>query len=214
MKLRVSMRSVLRWAARAAGITGGGSASGFELMLAPSREDPGSYAIKSIRKIDRRAVLKALRTFGLVSTPSLMPSGSSLGREERDEVGAGEAGSEPRITFIRLTPRQALSVFAEIRRRYSDARRLHAHLEAKKLELIGAGARGAVMRAYAADGTARGEGIVVELPHRRADGAEATFHVSVKDWMAGEVRADYDIRRGERVETYEVRGGCARLVEE
>lgn len=217
MRLRLLMGSMLRQVARAAGITSGGGASGFELMLAPSREDPGRYAIESVREIDRRAALKALRTFGLVSTPSLVPSGSAL--EERDEGGAGPASPEPRITFIRLTPRQALSMFAEIRGRYSEVRKLYAHLEAKDLELIGAGARGAVMRAYAADGTARGEGIVMELPHGRADGAEATFHVSIKDWMAGEggpgeVRAEYEIRRGERVETYEIKDKRVRLVEE
>ncbi len=219
MKLRVLIRSVLRRATRAAGITGGRSASGFELMLAPSRDDPGRYAIESVRKIDRRTALGALRTFGLVSVPSLVPSGSFTDRERRDEGGVGEAGCEPRITFIRLTPRQALSMFGEIRGRYSDVRELYTHLEAKNLELIGAGARGAVMRAYAADGIARGEGIVMELPHRRSDGAEATFHVSIKDWMAGEggsgeVRADYDIRRGELVETYEIKDGRVRLVEE
>jgi hypothetical protein len=76
------------------------------------------------------------------------------------------------------------------------------------------------MRACAADGAARGEGIVIELPHRRSDGAEASFHVSVKDWTAGgeggpgEVRADYEIRRGGRVETYEIRDGRVCLVEE
>ena len=75
------------------------------------------------------------------------------------------------------------------------------------------------MRAYAADGAARGEGIVMELPHGRADGAEASFHVSIKDWMAGEggsgeVRAEYEIRRAERVEAYEIRDGHIRLVEE
>lgn len=217
MKLHALMGSVLRRAARAVGITGGGNASGFELMLAPSWEDPGRYAIEAVRKIDQRTAHRMLGTFGLAGIPSLVPSGVIL--EARDDGGAGEAGSEPRITFIRLTPRQALSVFAEIRGRYSDVRKLYAHLEAKNLELMGAGTRGAVMRAYAADGTARGEGIVMELPHGRADGAQASFHVSIKDWMAGEggsgeVRADYEIRRGERVETYEIKDGRAQLVEE
>ena len=74
------------------------------------------------------------------------------------------------------------------------------------------------MRAYAADGVARGEGIVMELPHRRADGAEASFHISIKDGMvgeggSGEVRAEYEIRRGERVDIYEIRDGRVRLVE-
>ena len=81
MRLRLLMGSMLRRVARAAGITSGGGASGFELMLAPSREDPGRYAIESVRKIDRRAALKALRTFGLVSTPSLVPPGCFRGRE-------------------------------------------------------------------------------------------------------------------------------------
>jgi hypothetical protein len=59
----------------------------------------------------------------------------------------------------------------------------------------------------------------MELPHGRSDGAEATFHVSIKDWMdgeggSGEVRAEYVIRRGERVETYEIKDGHVRLVED
>ena len=59
----------------------------------------------------------------------------------------------------------------------------------------------------------------MELPHGRADGAEASFHVSIKDWMAGEggpgeASAEYEIRRGERIETYELRDGRVRLVEE
>ncbi len=211
MKMRVLM-GLLRLRT-----TCGAGASGFELMLAPSREDPGRYAIESVREIDRRTAHRVLGTFGLAGIPSLVPSGSVL--EERDEGVAGEAGCEPRITFIRLTPRQALSMFGEIRRRYSDVRELYAHLEAKELEPIGAGARGAVMRAYAADGIARGEGIVMELPHRGSDGTEASFHVSIKDWMAGEgssgeVRAEYEIRRSGQVDTYEIKDGRVRLVEE
>jgi hypothetical protein len=205
IKMRVLMRLVLRRARRKA------SASGFELMLRPSREDPERYAIESVREIDRRTARKALRAFGLAGVPSLAPSRSFLGG--RDEGGIGEAGSEPRITFVRLTPRQALRMFDEIRRGDPDVHKLYAHLEAKDLELIRDEVRGAVMRAYAADGTARAEGIVIELPHRRADGAEASFHVSVKDWKAGEVRADYDIRRGERVESYSIKDGRAYLAE-
>jgi hypothetical protein len=217
MKMRVLMGLLLRPRTCVAGTTHGDGASAFELMLAPSREDPERYAIRSVRKVDCRTAHRTLRTFGLTGSPSLVPSGSIL--EERDEGGAGEAGSEPRITFVRLTPRQALRMFGEIRRRYSDVRKLYAHLEAKKLELIGAGVRGAVMRAYAADGTVRGEGIVIELPHRRSDGTEASFHVSIKDWMAGEggsgeVRVDYGTKRGGRVEIYEIKDGRVRRVEE
>jgi hypothetical protein len=217
MKMHVLMGLLLRRRRCVAGTTRGVGASGFELLLAPSQADPGSSAIGSIREIDRRSAHMALRTFGLAGIPSLVPSGSVL--EELDEGEAGEAGSEARITFVRLTPRQALRMFGEMRRRYSDVRSLYAHLVAKKLELIGAGARGAVMRACAADGTARGEGIVIELPHRRSDGAEASFHVSVEDWTAGEgepgeVKADYEIRHGGRVETYEIRDGGVRLAEE
>jgi hypothetical protein len=158
-----------------------------------------------------------LRTFGLAGISSLVPAGSSL--EERDEGGAGEAGSEPRITFVRLTPRQAMRMFGGIREGDPDVRKLYTDLEAKGLEPVRDEARGAVMRAYAADGAARGEGIVIELPHRGADGAEASFHVSVRDWMdgeggSGEVRADYEIRRGERVENYEIQDGRPRRVEE
>ncbi len=196
--------------------TRGAGASGFELMLSPSREDPARYAIDSVREIDQCTVHRVLGTFGLAGIPSLVPSGGIL--EGRDKGVVGEAGSEPRITFIRLTPRQAQRMFGEIRERYPDVRTLYAHLEAKKLKPIGAGARGSVMRAYAADGSSRAEGIVMELPHGRADGAGATFHVSIRDWTAGgegsgEVRAEYEIRRGERVETYEMGDGRVRLVE-
>jgi hypothetical protein len=58
-------------------------------------------------------------------------------------------------------------VFDDIRGRDPDVRKLYAHLEAEGLELIGDETRGAVMRAYTAGGSARGEGITVELPHRR-----------------------------------------------
>jgi hypothetical protein len=217
VKVRVLMGLVLRRASRVARITRGAGASGFELMLAPSQEDPGRYAIESVKEINRHTALKALRAFRLVDTPSLAPSKSLPGQEEQDEDATGEASSAPRITFIRLTPRQALSMFGAIRTRDSNLGELYAHLKAKNLDLIRNEVRGAVIRAYAADGTARGEGIVMELPHRKADGTEALFRVSIKDWMAdeagsGEVRADYSIKRGEQVESYEIKGGRAHFV--
>jgi hypothetical protein len=211
MKMRMLMGLVLRRRTCVAGT------SGFELMLAPSGEDSGGYAIDSVREIDRCTIHRALRTFSLAGIPSLVPSGSVL--EEWDEGDAGQASPEPRITFVRLTPRQALRMFGEIRKGDPDVRKLYAHLEAKNMELIRDKARGAVMRACAADGTAQGEGIVIELPHRSADGAEASFHISIKDWMSGEggsggVRADYEIGHDERVETYEIKNGRVRRVEE
>jgi hypothetical protein len=217
MKMRVLIGLLLPRRRCVAGTAREKGASGFELMLAPSRDDPERYAIESIRKIDRRTAHRALRTFGLAGIPSLVPSGSVL--EEWDEGDAGQASPEPRITFVRLTPRQALRMFGEIRKGDPDVRKLYAHLEAKNMELIRDKARGAVMRACAADGTAQGEGIVIELPHRSADGAEASFHISIKDWMSGEggsggVRADYEIGHDERVETYEIKNGRVRRVEE
>jgi hypothetical protein len=211
MKLQVLIGLLRRRTTHRAG------AFGFELMLAPSREYPDRYAIVSVRKINRRTVHRALRTFSLVGIPSLVPSVGIL--EARDEGDAGTASPEPRITFIRLTPRQVLKMFGEIREKYPDVRELYTYLEAKELEPIGAGARGAVMRSCAADGIVCGEGIVMELPHRRADGTEASFHVSIRNWTggeagSGEVSADYEVRRGERVETYEIRDGRVRLVDE
>ena len=93
-------------------------------------------------------------------------------------------------------------------------RTLYARLEGKNVDLIRDEVRGAVMRAYAANDTARVEGIVLELHHRRADGIEVSFHVSIKDWKAGsgEMKVDYTIRRGERVDTYAVKDGRAHLV--
>jgi hypothetical protein len=215
MKVRMLRRLGLRWVVGAR-ISREGSASGFELMLAPSREDPRRYAIESIKRIDRRTALRTLRICGLIA--AVLPK-SFLAQEERDGDGAGEANAAARIRFVRLTPRQVLSMFDEIRRRDADARELYADLRGKSFDLIGDRARGAVIRAYAADCTVRGEGIVMELPHRRADGAEATFNVSIKDGMtgearSGEVKADYAIRCGERVDTYEIRDGQAHLVKE
>ncbi len=214
MKVRMLRRLGLRRAAPGAGVYHEGSASGFELTLAPSREDPGRYAIESIKPLDRRTALRTLRTCRL--TAAVLPK-SFPAQEEQD--GDGEANAAARIRFVRLTPRQALSVFDEIRRRDADARKLYADLRGKGFDLIGDRVRGAVIRAYAADGAARGEGIVMELPHRRADGAEATFNVSIKDGMtgeagSGEVKADYAIRCGERVDAYEIRDGQARLAKE
>jgi hypothetical protein len=209
MKMRVLVELVFQRARRRT--TRATGTSGFELMLAPSREDPARYAIELVREIDRRTALMTLRAFGLASIPSLVLSRGFLGG--RAGGGAGEAGySEPRITFVRLTPRQALRMFGEIRRRDPGVRKLYAHLQARDLKLIRDEARGAVMRAYAADGTARGEGAVIELPHGRADGTEASFHVTLKDRMAGEggsgeVRAEYEIWRGEEVETYKIEDG-------
>jgi hypothetical protein len=215
MKMRMLRRLLLRRTTCAARTTRRAGASGFELMLAPSREDPGRYVINEVREIDRRTAHRALRAFGLVGIPSLVPSGSCL--EERDEGVVGEAGPAPRITFVRLTPRQALRMFEAIRRGDPEVRKLYAHLEEKDLELVGDEARGAVMRAYAADGTVRGGGIVIELPHRGTGGAEASFHIAIKEWTggeggSGEVRADYEIRRGERVEAYEIKDGRPRLI--
>jgi hypothetical protein len=107
-------------------------------------------------------------------------------------------------------------LFASISRRNPDVRKLYANLEGKGFGLIKGRARGAVMRAYAADGIPRGEGLVIELPHRGAGGKEASFHVSIKDGMTGavgakpaEVWADYAIREGERIDTYTIEGGRA-----
>src|SRR5215216_7569482 len=117
MKMRMLMRLVLRRAMRVARITRGIGASGFELILAPSPEDPRRYVVESIREIDRHTALEAWRNFGLVATPALMPSRGLPGKKEQDGGGTGEASSAPRIRFIRLAPRQAMSVFGEIRRR-------------------------------------------------------------------------------------------------
>jgi hypothetical protein len=218
MKLRGLMGWVLGRATDVAGIARGAGASGFELLLTPSREDPGHYAIGSVGLIDRRAAHEVLRDFELVGTSSFVPYRSIVGRGEQDEGGVGTAGPQPRITLVRLTPRQAWRIFARIRRREPDVRKLYAHLGTRNLEQIRDEARGSVMRAYAANGVARGEGVVVELLHRRADGTEASLHVSIKDWMAdeggsGEVKAEYEIRHGEQIEIYEIEDGRVCLVE-
>jgi hypothetical protein len=207
MTMRKLMRPGPRWATPGARFTRESSASGFELTLASSQEESRRCVIESIKPLDRRTALKTLRTCGLGAT--VLPK-SFLAREERVGNDAREASAAARIRFVKLTPRQALSMFDEVRRRDTSVRTLYANLRGKDFGLIRDQVRGAVVRAYAADGTARGVGIVMELPHRRADGAEAVFNVSVKDGMtgegwSGEVKADYDIRCGKQVDTYEIR---------
>ncbi len=185
------MRS--RGGKRIAGISSRGGVSGFELTLVPSREDPKRYAIGSVRKIDRHKALEALRTCSLAA--AVLPD-DLLAREEH--AGAGEASAEARIAFVRLAPLQVLSLFDAILGRDAGVRKLYSNLEEGDFGLIRDRARGSVIRAYATDGIARGEGIVMELPHKRADGTEAVFNLSIKDGMTGEgkpggVRADYAI---------------------
>ena len=208
IKTRVLMGWGLRWAARMAKIAYRSGVSGFELTLAPSEENPRRYAIESVKQIDRRAILEMLRTSGLVN--ALLPR-DLLYQKGRAEVDTGKASAVPRITLIRLTPQQTLSAFNAILARETDVRKLYAHLKEKDYNLIGTRARGSVMRAYAADGIVRGEGVVMELPHEGVAGVDASFNVSVKDGMAGEgeaksceVRADYVIRRGKQAGTYTI----------
>lgn len=190
---------------RIAGIAHRGGVCGFELTLAPSREDSKRYAIKSVREIDPHTALEALRTCSLAA--AVLPN-NLVAQEEH--VGAGEASAEARIAFVRLAPRQVLSMFDVILGRDAGVRKLYSDLEERNFGLIRDQARGSVIRAYATDGTARGEGLVMELPHKREDGTEAVFKVSIKDGMTGEgrpgeVRADYAIRRGKTVEAQAVR---------
>ena len=206
IKTLVLMRWGLRRAVRMAKIAYRSGVSGFELTLAPSGENPRRYAIELVKQIDRHAILEMLRTSGLVN--ALLPR-DFLYRKGRAEVDAGKASAVPRITLIRLTPQQTLSAFNAILAREPDVRKLYAHLREKDFNLIGKRARGSVMRAYAADGIVRGEGAVMELPHKGVAGVDASFNVSVKDGMAGEgkaksceVRADYVIRRGKQTSTY------------
>jgi hypothetical protein len=196
--------------ARVARIVRRDEAPGFEIALEPSPEHPGDYATGSISLIDRRTALKTLRTYGLGTFP---PPGDPRAREGSGRDCA-EKGNMARIRFVRLAPRQTLSLFDSISRRNPDVRRLYADFEGKGFGLIRGRARGAVLRAYAADGIPRGEGLVIELPHRGPGGKEASFNVSIRDRMTGEagarpaeVRADYAIREGGRIDTYTIEGG-------
>jgi hypothetical protein len=182
--------------------------SGFELTLAPSGKNPRLYAIESVKQIDRCAILETLRMSGLVN--ALLPRGL-IHQERRVEGETGKADTASRITLIRLTPQQTLSAFNTIHAREPNVRKLYAHLKEKDFNLIGKWARGSVMCAYAADGIVRGEGIIIELPHEGATGADASFNVSVKDKMVSEgevksceVRADYVIRGGDQDGTYTI----------
>jgi hypothetical protein len=177
----------------------GGGVYGFELTLAPSRGSSERYAIESVREIDRHTALDVLRTCSLAA--AVLPENFLL---QEEQAGAVEASAAARIAFVRLAPRQVLSMFDVIRKRDAGVGKLYSSLEEENFGLIRDRARGSVIRAYAPDGAARGEGIVMELPHTGADGTEAVFNVSIKDRMTGEgkpgeVRADYVITRGKRV---------------
>ncbi len=108
-------------------------------------------------------------------------------------------------------------MFEVILRNYPGVRKLYASLEKKGFELVEREVRGAVIRAYSADGVARREGIVIELSHESVDGTEASFNVSIKDGVAGEadgsggVKADYGIRRGGQLDIYEIEDGRSLL---
>ena len=175
-----------------AGISRRGGVSGFEMTLVPSRGDPERYAIRSVREIDRPKALEALRTCSLAA--AVLP-GDLLAQGEKAAVGAGEASAEARIAFVRLAPRQVLSMFDVIRKGDAGVRELYSDLQEGGFGLMGDRARGSVIRAYAADGAARGEGIVMELPHKGADGTEAVFNVTIKGGTTGGggIRADYAI---------------------
>jgi hypothetical protein len=208
IKIRVLMGWGLRRVARMAKIDSRRGVSGFELTLAPSGKNPRLYAIESVKQIDRRAILETLRTSGLVN--ALLPRGL-IHQERQAEGETGKVNAASRITLIRLTPQQTLSAFNTIHAREPDVRKLYAHLKKKDFNLIGKWARGSVMRAYAADGIVRGEGVVMELPHEGATGADASFNVSIKDKMVSEgevksceVRADYVIRGGDQAGTYTI----------
>jgi hypothetical protein len=107
-------------------------------------------------------------------------------------------------------------MFDAVRSRDPDVSKLYADLEGEGFSLVLDRARGTVMRAYSADGLARGGGVVVEMAHERPDGAIAWFHVSAREGTGGadtgsdEVSADYTVRLGERVETCAIEGGRMR----
>lgn len=196
--------------ARVARIVRRDEAPGFEIALVPAPEHPGDYTTRSIKEIDRRTALKTLRTYGLGTFP---PPGDPRAREGSGRDCA-EKGNMARIRFVRLAPRQTLSLFDSISTRNPDVRRLYADFEGKGFGLIRGRARGALLRAYAADGIPREEVLVIELPHRGPGGKEASFNVSVRDGVTGEagarpaeVRADYAIREGGRIDTYTIEGG-------
>lgn len=197
-----------------------GGVSGFELTLAPSREGSKRYAVESIREIDRHTALKILMTCDLASALLLVLPEDFPAQEQQDKNDGREASTAARIAFVKLTSGQVLSMFEVIRSRDADVRELYADLEGKNFGMTGDRVRGAVIRAYAASGAARGEGIVMELPHKRADGKEAVFNISIKDHTTddsgvepGEVKADYFIRLGKRVEAYAVTDGRVSLLQ-
>lgn len=177
-------------------------ASGFELSLAPSSEHPGRFTIESIGEISRRSALETLRTFGLVPRFLFVLPDRLLAKDGRDRART----TADRIEVVRLSPRQTLRMFDAIRSREPSVRELYVDLEGMGFSLILDRARGTVMRAYSADGLARGGGLVVELGHERPDGAIARFHVSTREKMGGsavpaEFSASYTVRIGDRVET-------------
>ena len=171
--------------------------SGFELALAPSSEDHTRYTIESVRDLDERAARETLRTFGLALVLRAVISGSL-------RTPGMQSSITDRIVIARLAPIQTLRMFEAICGRHPGVDGLYADLEGEGFYLIPGRARGTVMRSYTADGVARGGCIFVDLPHEGTVGEIAVFHVSIREGTRGgsraEARADYSIRRGERVE--------------
>ncbi len=211
------MGSRLRRALRLVGIFRRDDLSSFELTLGPARDDTRRHAIESAKPIDRHTILETLGTSGLAASLLPVPLGNVLSGVGRDEKNPEDKVGETRVRFVRLTSGQALSMFEVILRDYPGVRKLYASLEKKGFELVEREVRGAVVRAYSADGVARREGIVIELSHESADGTEASFNVSIKDGVAGEadgsggVKADYGIRRGGQLDIYEIEDGRSLL---
>lgn len=223
MKMRMLIGLGPRRAARIARITRQGDIQGFEMTLAASTQDsPGPYAIESVKRIDRLTALKTLGAFGLAATllPAL-PNGV-IAREVAGDNSAKAASAVARVRQVKLTPRQALSVFNTVRRQDPNTRKLYAHLQNSKFNLVRTQIQGAVVRTYAADGTAQAASTYINLPHKKANGTSSFFTIRIIGGVAngsgataGKVKVDYGIftRTGGFI-TYAVVSGIVKRVHE
>jgi hypothetical protein len=182
-------------------------APGFELSLAPSGTDPARFVIESVGEIGPRSALETLRTFGLGSVLPVPAPGAPEGEEPRIAAdrtsGEGRISGVARISVVRISSLQALRLLSAIRRRDPRVGALYARVRREGYSVLTDRVRGTVMRAYTADGLARGGGIVVELACERGDGTRARLCVSARERNCGAIpqksRAGCALEPGERL---------------
>ncbi|MGB3632963.1 MAG: hypothetical protein WA982_02870 [Rubrobacteraceae bacterium] len=135
MKMRMLVGLGPRKTARIAKIVrrAGAGELNLEMTLSPSKEDPESYTIDSIKHIDRRTALKRMAAVGLGAAllPALPQSvlaqeGTTTEEENRDSSGARVI-----VRTKKMTRRRARRAFA-VARKSGHGSKLHRHLGRRK----------------------------------------------------------------------------------